>query len=495
MIYFKIPEELHAGAKELINLFFHRNEFDFVDDAAGVSSDDVLILVDIEQIDNEAEIKVCLKQGNKTLYSEFLRVECEEYTEKYRSPVKILLYRCLSHYTGRKLPWGALTGIRPTKIVHSHLNQGEGPDTAYRKLTDYYMLSENKADLTVEVALNEAEFIKNAKNKISIYIGIPFCTSRCIYCSFPSVATGKYGYLVSDYLKALYKEVQWAVQWIKEHNIAIDTIYIGGGTPTALSENDLDLLLNGIVPLLPVKDIREYSVEAGRPDTLNYKKLEIIKNAGVTRISINPQTMQDKTLRLIGRNHTAEQLVRAFNMARDEGFGNINCDLIAGLPEETEKDFEDTLRQIGKLEPDSVTVHTMAVKRASQLINEIECFKQTDDTTVNNMVEMAGTFLRGMGMRPYYLYRQKNILANLENVGYAKPGSEGLYNMLIMEEVQTILAFGAGASSKLVYDDNHIERVFNVRNVEQYIGRIDEMIERKVKFLDSLSHYPGVNIR
>jgi len=232
-----------------------------------------------------------------------------------------------------------------------------------------------------------------------------------------------------------------------------------------------------------MKNIREYTVEAGRPDTLNYNKLNIIKNAGVTRISINPQTMQDKTLKLIGRNHTTGQVIEAFNMARDLGFKNINCDLIAGLPGENERDFEDTLNRIGELSPDSVTVHTMSVKRASRLINEIDRFTQTDDETVNNMVELAGAYLRSIGMHPYYLYRQKNILANLENAGYAKPGSEGIYNILIMEEVQTILAFGAGASSKIIYPENRIERIFNVRNVEQYIQRIDEMIERKADLL------------
>ncbi|NLM10535.1 MAG: coproporphyrinogen dehydrogenase HemZ [Clostridiaceae bacterium] len=481
MVYIKIPEEFGYEARELLNLFFPGNGFAFAEDTSRVSSHDVMITLDITGFN----LKIELWQGNKNLYSETMHLESKDNTNQLKIPLKVLLYRCLSHYTGKKLPWGALTGIRPAKIVHSLFNQGTGPDAAYRKLVDYYNLSHSKARLTVEVALNEAEFIKNAGNNVSIYIGIPFCTSRCIYCSFPSVAINKYEHLISDYLKALHKEVRWAEQWLKDKNTAIDTIYIGGGTPTALPENALDYLLNHIVPVLPLENIREYTVEAGRPDTLNEKKLRIIKNAGVTRISINPQTMQDKTLKLIGRDHTTGQIIEAFNMARAEGFKNINCDLIAGLPEETEKDFEDTLIKIGRLNPENVTVHTMSVKRASRLINEKGNFKQTDDETVNNMVELAGAFLRKSGMHPYYLYRQKNILANLENVGYAKPGTEGIYNMLIMEEVQTILAFGAGASSKIIYPENRIERVFNVRNVEQYIQRIDEMIARKVKLLDT----------
>lgn len=294
----------------------------------------------------------------------------------------------------------------------------------------------------------------------------------------------KFSHLVSDYLEALCREVKWTAKWLNDRNIEIDTVYIGGGTPTAINGDQLDYLLNYIVQLLPLNNIREYTVEAGRPDTLNYEKLSIIKKAGATRISINPQTMQEKTLKLIGRYHTAGQVTEAYNMARSLGFRNINCDIIAGLPEEDERDFEDTLSKIGELNPDSVTVHTMSVKRASRLINERERFRQTSDETVNNMIEMAGSFLRSMEMHPYYLYRQKNILANLENVGYAKPGAEGIYNILIMEEVQTILAMGAGASTKIVYPaENRIERVFNVRNVEQYIQRIDEMLERKMKLL------------
>lgn len=484
MIYLRISEKFRTGTRELLNLFFPNNDFTFIDDTKEVSRDDVLVAFDIASQNNGFNLRAELKKDNKVLYSEVIHLNCGE-NENVKLPVKVMLYRCLSHYTGKQLPWGALTGIRPTKIVHSLINQGVSSGTAYRKLVDYYNLSESKARLTVEVALNESEFIKNANNKVSIYIGIPFCTSRCVYCSFPSVTISKYNNLIASYLKALHKEVLWAAEWINENNAYIDTVYIGGGTPTALPEKDLEYLLTRIVPVLPLKNIREYTVEAGRPDTLNCRKLNIIKNAGVSRISINPQTMQDKTLNLIGRNHTAKQIVEAYNMARAEGLNNINCDLIAGLPGETEKDFEDTLIKVGKLNPDSVTVHTMAVKRASRLINEKGNFEQTDDETVNNMVEMAGAFLRSIGMHPYYLYRQKNILANLENIGYAKPGAEGIYNILIMEDVQSILAFGAGASSKIVHSGNSIERVFNVRNVEHYIQRIDEMIERKAKSLDT----------
>jgi len=484
MVYIKMPEEFRTGADELVNLFFARDLYVFSDNTEKATEDDIHVTVDIKERENDFEICAELFHLNKVLYSEKSHVGKENELNRVRIQAKVLLYNCLSYYTGKKLPWGSLTGIRPAKIVHSMLSHGATPDDAFRTLVDFYKLSEGKARLTVEVALNESDFLKDADKKVSVYIGIPFCTSRCIYCSFPSVGMDKFSHLVQDYLEALRKEAEWAAQWLKHKKMDIDTVYIGGGTPTAINEKQLDYLLNRVLPVLPLEKAREFTVEAGRPDTLNYEKLRIIKKAGVTRISINPQTMQEKTLNLIGRYHTTTQVAEAYNLARSVGFTNINCDIIAGLPEENEKDFEDTLVKIGKLDPDSVTVHTMSVKRASRLVNERERFRQTDDETVNRMVEMAGAFLRGKGMRPYYLYRQKNILANLENVGYAKPGYEGIYNILIMEEVQTILALGAGASTKVVYPaENRIERVFNVRNVEQYIQRIDEMLERKIKLL------------
>lgn len=401
-----------------------------------------------------------------------------------KMPLKFLIYRLLSAYTGMTLPWGALTGIRPAKLVNTLLQQGEDFDAIYRKFTDYYKVSAEKTRLAIKVAVSERPYLASKSGSISIYIGIPFCTSRCLYCSFPSVSTQRYGSYITDYLNALEKEVQWTAAWMKEHDIILDTVYIGGGTPTALPEEDLKRLLDSILPILPMDKAREHTVEAGRPDTINREKLQIMKRAGVSRISINPQTMQDKTLRLIGRNHTAQQCVEAFHMARAEGFNNINCDLIAGLPEETLEDFTDTFDKIKELSPESVTVHTMSVKRASRLNEEKDQFTNTPDDIVATMVDMAGARAREMGLRPYYLYRQKNILANLENVGYAKPGFEGIYNILIMEEIQTILALGAGATSKIVYPDKHIKRIFNVRNVEQYIQRIDEMIKRKADLLD-----------
>jgi oxygen-independent coproporphyrinogen-3 oxidase len=401
-----------------------------------------------------------------------------------KMPLKLIIYSLLSRFTGKALPWGTLTGIRPVKIVNSLLQQGKSINAISGIMQGYYRLSEEKTRLAAEVAVNEEKYLTVQPNSVSIYIGIPFCTSRCLYCSFPSVSTERCGGLTADYLKALESEIRWAANWIKRHGALLDTVYIGGGTPTALPEQELGTLLEALVPLLPMESVREYTVEAGRPDTISRQKLQIMKKAGVSRISINPQTLHDSTLRLIGRNHTAAQFTNAFQLAREEGFVNINCDLIAGLPSETLEDFQSTIDQIVPLNPESVTVHTMSLKRASRLNEEKDNFTRTSDDTVAAMIELAQTSLRSAGLKPYYLYRQKNILANLENVGYAKPGFEGIYNILIMEEIQSILALGAGATSKIVFDGNRIERIFNVRNVEQYIQRIDEMLERKETMLE-----------
>lgn len=429
-----------------------------------------------------------LSQGGKVLFEGELPIPNQKTdpAKNLMMPLKLMIYTLLNRFTGKNLPWGALTGIRPVKLVNASLHEGESVDGISRKMREYYQVSEEKTRLAVEVALNEEKYLSVPPDSVSIYIGIPFCTSRCLYCSFSSVSTQHCGNLTSEYLKALEKEILWTSGWLKKHHVLLDTVYIGGGTPTALSDSEFQKLLTELVPALPMGLVREYTVEAGRPDTINRQKLQMMKQAGVSRISINPQTMHDKTLRLIGRNHTAAQIPVAFQMAREEGFGNINCDLIAGLPSETLEDFQTTIEHIIGLKPESVTVHTMSVKRASRLYEQKESFARTPDDTVAAMIDWARDSLRNAGFRPYYLYRQKNILANLENVGYARPGYEGIYNILIMEEIQSILAMGAGAISKVVFPGNRIERIFNVKNVEQYIQRIDEILERKEAMLGNL---------
>lgn len=508
MLYILLPQQYHAEINELVKLFLPHNTYQYIDhaveaavppmasdmayttglpsasDTADATQND-LMRFNMQSSGNGNMLRCVMAEGSRILFDNEVSIEADktDFHRELKMPLKILIYKALHRYTGRTLPWGALTGIRPVKIVNSLLEKGQSIQAITQRMQEYYLLSEEKTHLAIEVAQNEQKYLTVAPNSVSVYIGIPFCTSRCLYCSFPSVSIQQYGRCITDYLKALIKEVRWAADWMKANGITLDTIYIGGGTPTALPEQEFEILLREIVPELPLENVREYTVEAGRPDTISQNKLQTMKNAGVSRISINPQTIQDKTLRLIGRNHTAEQFIEAFYMAREEGFHNINCDLIAGLPEETLTDFQDTFEQISKLDPESLTVHTMSVKRASRLNEQKDLFTPAPDEVVSAMIDLAGISARKTGLRPYYLYRQKNILANLENVGYAKPGFEGIYNILIMEEIQTILALGAGAVSKVVFPGNRIERIFNVRNVEQYIQRIDEMLERKERML------------
>ncbi|MDD4295702.1 MAG: coproporphyrinogen dehydrogenase HemZ [Ruminiclostridium sp.] len=482
MIFIKLDQEYRVEAFELIKLFVQENEFCFSDDSTGSNLTDPVLSCCVNKELQNYIVTVSFDVNQRSLYNKTMSTGANgQQPKKFKMLLKVLIYEALSIYTGKNLPWGILTGIRPAKIVHSLMDKGISVDEISNKLREYYKLSDKKAALVIDVAKNNRSFLKKGKNLISVYIGIPFCISRCLYCSFSSFSLERYGYLVPDYLSALKKETEWIAQWVKNQGIQIDTVYVGGGTPTALSDDDFNRLLNDIVPCLAPDNLREYTVEAGRPDTINREKLRIMKNTGVGRISINPQTMKYETLRLIGRNHTPEQIVQAFYMAREENFQNINMDLIAGLPGESPLDFSNTMEKVRMLDPESITVHTMAIKRASRLNENKQGFSKTGDEEISEMIETAMSVTHDMKMKPYYLYRQKNILANLENVGYAKTGYEGIYNILMMEEAQSIIALGVGGVTKILHSDNNIERIFNVKNVELYIHRIDEMIKRKEK--------------
>ncbi|MCR4435419.1 MAG: coproporphyrinogen dehydrogenase HemZ [Clostridiales bacterium] len=396
------------------------------------------------------------------------------------------LYAAFSEITGKHLPWGTLTGIRPAKIVHEMLEKGMGREEVQERLVGYYKMSAKKAGLLYEVAATERRLLENRDTAAaSLYIGIPFCNSRCLYCSFTSNLIGKYAGMVDAYLDALKKEIEGTARLVKKYGYRIQSIYMGGGTPTSIEAGQLDSLLQYIEGSLDLSAAVEYTLEAGRPDSINVEKLEAIKRSKVSRISINPQTMNDETLKLIGRNHTAEDVFRVFELVREWGFGNVNMDTIVGLPGETPAHFENTLKQIALLGPESLTVHALAVKRASRLKEDRKSYSLASPEEAEKMVDTAWEYAAAWGMHPYYLYRQKNILGNMENVGYSKPGYEGIYNMQIMEERQTILAVGAGAVTKAVYpEENRIERAFNVKSVEEYIRRIDEMVERKKALLE-----------
>lgn len=404
-------------------------------------------------------------------------------TAEYKNEFKRFLYNALQEETGISLPWGNLTGIRPTKIAMTMLEKGESEQDVAAFLREKHFVSEEKIALAIDIAKREREILSRLhyENGYSLYIGIPFCPTTCLYCSFTSYPISVWKERVSDYLTALEQEME-AVAQIQQGKI-LDTVYIGGGTPTALSADELDRLITRLKSTFDFSTVQEFTVEAGRADSITEDKLRVLRRHGVSRISVNPQTMKQETLKLIGRQHTVEQVIEAFRLARKVGFDNINMDIILGLPGETKEDVATTIEDIIALTPDSLTVHSLAVKRASGLHKWIEENGVTAYNNTEETMRIAAAGAQAMGMAPYYLYRQKNMSGNFENVGYSVKDKYGIYNILIMEEMQTIVALGAGSITKRVYPDGRIERCENVKEVAQYIERIDGMIERKKQLL------------
>lgn len=381
----------------------------------------------------------------------------------------------------KKSPWGILTGIRPAKIAMKLLTEGKTNDEIIAYFTGVCGTTAQKAALVLETARQELP-VKQAMypDGISLYIGIPFCPTRCLYCSFVTCGTRQAAKLIPDYLACLNKEIAHAGALTARSGKRIETVYIGGGTPTTLNAEQLSVMLSQIRDCFDLSLCREFTVEAGRPDTVTADKLNVLRQHRVSRISINPQSMNEKTLHIIGRAHTPAQIRDAVALARSCGFDNINMDVIAGLPGETPDDFRHTMEEVEALSPENTTVHTMSVKRSSRLHEYLDQYTLSDADTVEEMVDFAYAYLKTQGKHPYYLYRQKHQLGNLENVGYAKQGCDSLYNIYIMEELQTILSLGCGGVTKTVDPvTDRIERIFNVKEPKDYIERIDEMLARK----------------
>ena len=424
------------------------------------------------------------------------------YRTQYKNVLKKLLFQMLSDIPKEELPeglvrriplWGTMTGVRPTKIPMKELLQGRDKEQVRQELADCYCCSDEKVELCMDIALREAELLSRVdyQRGYSLYIGIPFCPTTCLYCSFPSYPFQQFGHLAEEYLAALLKELAFVAETCQGRELT--SVYVGGGTPTTLTPDQLNRLFSFLETHFPINEKCEITVEAGRPDSITNEKLQVLLQHRAGRISINPQTMQPVTLKRIGREHTVKQTVEAFRLARELGFENINMDLIAGLPGETTEQFEDTLRQIKELSPDSLTVHSLVVKRASALRNVLESmgdFKAVErerEQVMEKMLAAAESFARAEGYQPYYMYRQKNSAGHAgssgqENIGYARQGRECIYNVLIMEEKQDIIACGAGSVSKRVVAGKQFGRCENIKNVALYIERIDEMIERKRKF-------------
>ena len=406
------------------------------------------------------------------------QVEYEADRKATKNVLKSMLYELLRDYTGQDLPWGNLTGIRPTKIPMALLEQGWKNTEIADYMRKTYYTSNEKTALSIMIANRERHILKdiNYEDGYSLYVGIPFCPSICLYCSFSSSPLSVWKNKVDTYLDALCKEIEACARIYR--NRKLDTIYMGGGTPTTLEPYQMDRLLTKIEECFDRSYLKEFTVEAGRPDSITREKLEVLRKHGISRISINPQTMNQSTLDIIGRRHTVEQTVEAFHLARELGFDNINMDLIVGLPGEEYEQVEHTMKEVTALDPDSITVHSLAVKRAARLNMFKDQYKEMTFTNNQQIMKMTARYAYQAGHSPYYLYRQKNMAGNFENVGYAKPDSAGIYNILIMEEKQSILALGAGATSKKVSGEL-IERTENVKDIKNYVERIDEMIERK----------------
>ena len=400
-----------------------------------------------------------------------------------RDAIKRELYKKLSNLCGVSPEWGTLTGVRPLKPALEILKQHGSIDTMKYELYCRYLLAKPKQNLLAEIAEYQRAHVKDdGPYHISIYTGIPFCPTRCEYCSFASNVAGPDA--IERYLSDLFREIDYTGALYRERPIDIESIYIGGGTPTTLSSSQLTSLINKLSEAFNIKASEiEFTVEAGRPDTITEEKLIALRDLGVRRISINPQSMKDDTMRIIGRDHTSDDIRRAFAEAEKVGFDVINADLIAGLPEESADDFKDSLDEIIALGAENITVHTLSVKRGSRLHENDPEYYRRDIERVKAMLDYSRERLRECGYYPYYIYRQKHQMGAFENVGYCKEGKHSIYNIRIMEDRQSIIALGAGGVGKIYYpDEDRIERVANVSNYEIYSERFDEMLDRKNQY-------------
>ncbi len=390
------------------------------------------------------------------------------------------LYRLLEAWTGIRPPWGLVTGVRPVKLLR-RLAKDMGEEAAAAELRDRLLVTPEKTALCRETLKNEDRLLALSRpDSYSLYVSIPFCPSRCAYCSFVSHTVERAGKLIGPYVELLTKELEETGRIARSLGLRLETVYFGGGTPTSLTAEQLTVLLRAVDRSFDLSNLREYTVEAGRPDTVTADKLRAVKAAGVTRISINPQTLRDDVLRAIGRRHTVDQFYQAFDLARRCGHDNINTDLIAGLTGDDPDGFAATLDGILGLSPESVTVHTLSMKRASRLVTDRDAGGPDAGEGAAAMVAHSAVRLPKAGYRPYYLYRQSRTADNQENVGWAKPEREGLYNVYIMDETHTILACGAGAVTKLKEPGGeYLERIFNYKFPYEYNARFDEMLRRK----------------
>ncbi len=434
------------------------------------------LLTDGDNAISEAQVSL---DGKTVKYSSAVDTDIPDFKKECQHEIARQLFYCFSEILGFRPDWGILTGVRPAKLF-SHYREQYGEDYAVKFFENKFLVMPSKIELCRNTVAAEDKIVSLSTPKsFSLYLSVPFCPSRCSYCSFVSHSIEKAQNIIPEYVETLCRELEITAKIAKDLGLRLETVYMGGGTPTTLTAEQLDRVLKTVNNNFDLSNIREYTVEAGRADTITEQKLKAIKQNGVTRISINPQTMNDNVLAAIGRRHTAKDTVDAFNLAREIGFDNINMDLIAGLPTDTYQSFCDTVESILKLDPESVTVHSLSMKRASNLTANGEYEHIKAGATASKMVEYANRTLSQKGIVPYYMYRQSKTVGNLENIGYAKRGCEGLYNVYIMDETHTILACGASAVTKLKDTKQNIKRIFNFKYPYEYISGFSELISRK----------------
>lgn len=472
-------------------LFFHTQRFDFSDNIADAKGDD-FIIASCNNSENEIMLSAKISLNGTADYdAKILPPDTDKKTAEHE--LCRIIYHILCRKTRITPPWGLMTGIRPVKKVTELMAQGLSHDEIKERLENRYELSPKKFRLAYATAVNQLPILDNIdRHAASLYVSIPFCPTRCSYCSFVSHSMDSAVKLMPEYVAALCKELEILGKIVREIGTKIDTVYFGGGTPTSISAEDIRRIMESVAQNFDLDSIREYSFEAGRPDTITEEKLRVIKELGADRISVNPQTLNDDVLRVIGRRHSGKDAIKAFELARKIGFDNINTDLIAGLPTESAESFRNTLDTICDLSPESITVHTLTVKRSARLF---ENGNENMSNPAAEMVDYSIDKLMNEGYLPYYMYRQKNTVDNLENVGYAKKGYESQYNIFIMDDTQTILGAGCAASTKLVYPDGLITRVHNYKFPYEYINRFNQLMEKKKEITECLKKISSTTLR
>ena len=482
--------KFHYETENLTRVFFPNEKIEIFRQPCDIAEEDIpFIETRLEAGDDGISIFVRLSVGDYQR-SSTTKLPPDTPDDEQERQLAIMLFNLLSEYTEITPPWGILTGVRPIKLFR-RLRESGGEEYARSYFGERLLVSQPKIDLSAITERNEREILKtSSQNSFSLYVSDPFCPSRCSYCSFVSQSVEKSFKLIEPYVELLCREIEETGRIAAELSLKLESVYIGGGTPTTLSASQLEAVMSAINNSFDMSACREFTVEAGRPDTVTQDKLRAIKNCGGDRISINPQTLNDKILEKIGRRHTAADFLRAYEMAVNAGFDHINTDLIAGLPSESFESFKSTLDKIAELDPKSITVHTLSMKRSSQLTMEGMETLRRDIRAAENMHLYCGELLPDCGYEPYYLYRQSKMVGNLENVGWSKKGSEGIYNVFIMDETHTVLGCGAGATTKLRQPNGpYIERIFNYKYSYEYLNGFDEIIRRKGRFKSFYEEY------